>query len=91
MAELIATGTTLANSADVVVAAGTPATVFLKDATGQSVDAGANALIQIKSAGGEYFDIGALTSKEPALAITSPGTFRIVRPVQAVAVGVDQS
>jgi len=53
MAELIAAGTTEADSADFTLAAGDQATLFLKDAAGPSVAADAIARLQIKSAAGE--------------------------------------
>lgn len=73
--ELIAVGTTAANSADIVVAAGEVATIGLK------VDAGSDAQVQIqlKDAGGGYNLIGYVGTREGAKAITAPGTYRIVR------------
>lgn len=89
MAELIAAGTTDANSADIVLADGASSTVFLKSGTGAVIVTGARAAIQIKSSGGHYFTVGTLDRDAPAKAILGPGTFRIVRVANADAFGVD--
>jgi hypothetical protein len=61
MAELIASGTTEADSADFTLAAGEQATLFLKDAAGATVTTPHGvAQVLIKSADGEYFLIGKL-------------------------------
>jgi hypothetical protein len=77
MTLLIATGTADADSADFAVVAGTPATVFLKDAAGPVLDTQARAAIQIKDAGGQYFTVGQLTGANPVQVIDGPGTFRV--------------
>ncbi len=82
--ELIASGSTAANSADIVVAGGEAVTVFLKDMDGFSV-----ANIQIKDSDGGYNNIGALGPSDPAKMIAAPGTYRISRPVNSDC-GVDR-
>lgn len=77
--EVLAVGTTAADSSDVVVAAGTPLTVCLKDAAGAHVEAGAEVRISLKDDAGLYFQIDALTGAKPALVITGAGTFRFSR------------
>jgi hypothetical protein len=78
---ILTTGTTEANSADVVVAAGTPITVCLKDAAGPSVS-GAVVYILLKDDAGQYFKVGELsgTGEQAARVITAPGTYRFSRP-----------
>lgn len=80
--ELLAVGTTAADSGDLVVSAGTPVTVSLKDAAGPVVAAGANVLIQLKDDDGQYFTVGTLSSPEKgriATVIYGPGTYRFSR------------
>lgn len=89
--EIIASGTTAASSSDFTVVAGTPVTVFLKDAAGAVVDQYARALIQIKDTAGEYFTVGVLTGYEPALIIDGPGDYRVTRELATVAFGVNKS
>lgn len=73
--ELLATGSTAANSTDLVVSAGTPVTVALK-----GVIAGDAAVtIQLKDDAGAYMPVGKLDASLPAIAITAPGTYRFVR------------
>ncbi|MEP6827933.1 MAG: hypothetical protein ABJA10_07645 [Aestuariivirga sp.] len=85
-AQILAVGTTAADSADVVVAAGTPLTVALKDAAGPVVgvsnDLSAPALVQmkLKDDAGQYFLIDTLNSKSrPAIVIFGPGTYQFSR------------
>lgn len=87
MAELIAAATTAANSADVAVANGEAVTFFLKNAVGGAAD-GAVAL-QIKDAGGRYYDLIELNRARPMFHLTTPGTYRVRKPVTDRAIGVD--
>lgn len=77
-AEILAIGTTVANSSDVTVAA-TPLTVCLKDAAGPTVASGIRVDILLKDNSGEYFYVDQLTSGKPALVISGPGTYRFTR------------
>jgi hypothetical protein len=77
---ILSVGTTLANSSDVVVAAGTPLTVCLKDAAGTAVEPGARVDIQLKDDVGSYFRVDQLNRGKPAVQITAPGTYRFSRP-----------
>ncbi|RWO20665.1 hypothetical protein [Mesorhizobium sp.] len=72
--QLLAAGTTAADSADVVVAAGTPVTVSLK---GWVTDA--KVYIYLKDDAAAYNLVGILTAYEPATSITAPGTYRFSR------------
>lgn len=73
--QILATGSTQADSADVTVAAGTPVTVGLKGVTDQS----AVVLISLKDAGAYNQTGGRLTSDVPSLMISAPGTYRFSR------------
>jgi hypothetical protein len=77
--EILAIGTTAANSADQVVSAGTPLTVCLKDAAGPDVVGYACVDILLKADSGEYFQVDSLTTSNPALMIVAPGTYRFSR------------
>jgi len=78
-AQILAIGTTNASSTDVVVAAGTPLTVCLKDGAGPIVDGGARVQIQLKADSGEYFTVDTLSQAKPAVMIQAPGTYRFSR------------
>lgn len=71
--QILATGDTAANSADVVVT--DPITVALKDAA-----YGAEVLIRIKDDVGSYSIVGVLNNwSRPAVVIAGPGTYRFSR------------
>jgi hypothetical protein len=90
-AELLPFAATADESDDFTLAAGESCTLFLKDAGGANgLPDSALVTVQVKSSDTEYFDIGVLTRYEPAKALASPGTFRVARPAQAAAVGVDK-
>lgn len=82
-AELLAIGTTDANSADVVVASGSQLTVCLKDADGAVVGKYAHVQIQLKADNGQYFKVDELTFARPAVVISGAGTYRFVRKAGA--------
>lgn len=75
--DLLAVGTTAANSSDLVVASGSTVTVGIKGAIAST----ARIRITLKDDLGGYTDVGELTPFRPALAITAPGTYRFTRPV----------
>lgn len=89
MAELIASGTADANSADFTLTDGQSATLFLKTATGAPVAPAAQARIQVKS-GSNYFTVGRLTQSDPMLVLRAAGTFRVQRLAHTIAFGVDK-
>ena len=91
MAVILGSGVTEAGSTDIIISAGSRATVFLSDAAGPMVDPASQAEVQIKSAGGEYFKVGVLNSENAFIqAITAPGTYRVLRRAAAVAFAVEQ-
>jgi hypothetical protein len=81
--QLLAVGTGAANSVDIVVPAGAPVTVMLKDADGSDdLPSGCAVNIMLKDDGGQYFRIGQLNSndlEQRARMLTGPGTYRLSR------------
>lgn len=73
--ELLSTASSAANSSDVVIVAGTPVAVSMKD---QAV-ATAQINIMLKDEDGAYFKVGELTAAQPFTCITAPGTYRLTR------------
>lgn len=71
--ELLAVGSTAANSSDLVVTS--TVTVGIKGA----LTSQAHVRITLKDDAGGYTDVGELTPFRPALAITAPGTYRFTR------------
>jgi hypothetical protein len=91
MAQLLAAGTAAADSADIVVAAGTPATVFIGSAvTDTPPDSGAVYALKIKSTGGVYTQIGQLDCASPQRSINTPGTYRISRIATGASSSLEQ-
>jgi hypothetical protein len=78
--QILAVGTTALDSADVVVAAGTPLTVSLKDALGTD-GLGRDVMVNIllKDDAGQYFAVDSLHARKPALMIVAAGTYRFSR------------
>lgn len=91
MAELIATQTNSAYSADFTLIDGASKTIFLKDNdVSNSVSFNSIAYIQAK-AGTKYVNIGQITDSSPITVLAAPGTFRVYKPATAYAVGVEGS
>ena len=88
MAVLLATGITVASSADFTLLATDNTSLFLVS-TGV-LPSGANIQIDVKGSNGLYYPFGNLDLKTPYLALASPGTFRVVRNVPGIDVGVDR-
>jgi hypothetical protein len=92
MATLIATSTAGATSADIVLASGASATLSLVNGNaGDDVCTDAVAQIQVKSAGGNYFTIGQLDFMNKSLVLSATGTFRVLKPLSALAYGVENN
>lgn len=87
--ELIAVGTGAANSADVVVTAGAPVTVSLKDGTGPDLPSGCQVDILLKDDDATYFKIGDLRSgvQVQSAVLIGPGTYRLSRTADSAACG----
>jgi hypothetical protein len=91
MAELLASGTTAAQSGTFTLAAGESATLFLKAAVNNSIGADVRVGVEVQDAGGVWQPIGQLNVSVPAQVLTAVGTFRVNRQVCAAAIGVDKN
>lgn len=89
--ELIPTGTVDATSADVTLADGASAIIFLKDAAGPVVPADCSAVIQIKTAAATYFTLGVISGADSARRVFGPAVYRVFKPASANAFGVEQA
>jgi hypothetical protein len=90
--QLLAPGTTAADSADITASAGTPVTLFLKGTADGPADSGALCEIKVKDTSGFYHKIGELNGRDPgkaAVVIDGPGTYRVSR-IAGASCGVDQ-
>jgi hypothetical protein len=87
--QILAAGSGAANSSEVTVTAGTPVTVFLKDAVGiEGVPAGADVRVKVKDDAGAFFQIGKLTAEQPATVLIGPGVYIFSRTADSSACGV---
>lgn len=93
MAELIAPGTTLANSADFTVVAGVPNTLYIKPdpAANPSGKMGCEYWLQHKTSAGDYVTIQILSAANITQlgTIFGVGTFRVQRQASVNSTGMD--
>ena len=82
-AQILATASGAANSADQVVAAGTPLTVSLR-----AYDRDSIVIVELKDEAAAYTPVNSLTNGQPGLSISSPGTYRFRRPASSSSCGV---
>lgn len=87
---LLAVGTAAADSPDIVVAAGTPVTVFIKAAASGVPDSGAVYAVKLKTLAGTYHQIGQLDCATPYRSLTSPGTYQVSRIATGASSGLEQ-
>jgi hypothetical protein len=73
--QILAVGTSALDSSDVVVPAGTPLTVCLKDAAGPDIGRDVRVDILLKDDAGQYFPVDSLNHGKPALMIVAAGTY----------------
>jgi hypothetical protein len=90
MANLIPSSTSQADSAPIVVAAGTPTTLALFSAVSQGLPNDAWAEIKKQSSATTTEVVGRLTYQQKALVLDGPGTFLVTKGPSSVAFGVDQ-
>lgn len=92
MANFFTSATTAGGSSEFTLASGDFATVFLtQDDMTAPFPSGARMDIQIKSDDGDWTTIGCITPDKPALAVCSPGTFRLYRQAAATAYGAHKA
>lgn len=87
--ELIAVGEGATNSADIVVAAGSPVTVGIKDAAGPDPQSNSQVDILLKDDAGQYFKVGDLRSgvQVRSTVLIGPGTYRLSRTADSASCG----
>lgn len=90
MAELIATGTAQADSADFAVVAGTPTTLYIKPASGSDVPFGCQYLLQHKTPAATYITMEVINERSPATTVSGVGTWRVRRVDTGVNTGMDR-
>ena len=87
--EVLAKGTTEANSTDITVAAGTPINVGLFRADEKEIEDHVQFPIYRKDPDGNYQPTGLTLYKyEPNVTLIGPGVYRVSRPVCTVATGI---
>lgn len=91
MANILAVGTTAANSADFVLAVGEEATLLLVDAAGPTVAGGARVSLQSKDSAGNYFTIFGLSAVTNSVVVQAKGTYRVSRAANSISCGVDRT
>lgn len=90
MANLIASGTTLANSADIVLAANEEATLSLLIDVGGSDAAQPVAYVQKKGSDNAWYTYGELNRLQPSMVLRAAGTYRVQRQAYGTAFAVDK-
>lgn len=91
MAELLASSTAAADSADFTLTAGNTATLNLKGGSETWVGPQSIAYVQIKSSDNRYYNIGAMTVQNPAVVVSAAGTYRVSKMAAPEAYGVDKT
>lgn len=84
---ILAAGTTANTSSDFTVAAGAQVTVSIFTATNSQIPASAELELRVDTAGADALG-GILSVHQQAVGVLGPGTFRVFRPPQEVAIGV---
>jgi hypothetical protein len=83
-----AANTAAGTSTDIVVAAGASVNVGIFPATGSAFTiTGDLATIMLDTPGADVA-IAKLTDRCPSVAVSGPGTYRVVKPATAIAIGV---
>jgi hypothetical protein len=90
MANIIASGTADAVSAEFTLAAGDSTTLFITSPTGDEGTPGVVAKVQIKAASGAWTTVGELRYGQLARVLSGAGTYRVWRPATGMAFGVER-
>jgi len=85
---ILASGTTAANSTDIVVAAGDDVKVCIFSVNPGASLSGKSLDVYEKTAGASNF-LGSLDTTNPSTILCGPGTYFVSRPVLAIAYGVN--
>lgn len=72
--QILAVGTTAANSADIVVGSGSSLLIGLKEPA-----AGAEVKVSVKDDAGNYLYVGSLNVSRSTATLSAPGTYRLSR------------
>lgn len=89
MATLIASGTAAAESAEFTLASSDVVTLSLFSASDPEIPDLAQGVIMMKTSG-SFIRVGFLDQRTPALALSAPGTYKVIRRECKVAFGVDK-
>lgn len=87
MALILAAATTAGTSTDIVLAAGVYNRVSIFTATDSQIPAYANLELRVDTDGADAL-VAILGQKQQTYQLIGPGTFRVFRPPQQVAIGV---
>lgn len=90
MAQILAAGTTAATSTDVTLAAGVYGRVTIFTATNSQIPDAASLELRIDTDGADGL-VTLLDREQQSYLLIGPGTFRVFRPPQAVAIGVSSA
>ena len=91
MAELLAAGTTQADTAEFTIADGQRKTLFIKPASGTSAPEGAPYILKQKTSGGTFVEHLTFTSSDCPFNINGNGIFMVTRLVSTYSTGLDSN
>jgi len=91
MAELLAVGTTEADTAEFTIADGQRKTLMIKPASGTVAPEGAPYVLKQKTFGGTFVDHLTFTSSDCPFNINGNGIFKVTRLLSSYSTGLDGS
>lgn len=86
--EILADGTGDANSSEVTVSTAAKLVCLKHTGGGPRVSRGALAYVEVKDDDGEFYIIGHLNSQAQSMNLSTPGVYRVRRPVGSSSIGV---
>jgi len=89
MAELLAVGTTEADTAEFTIADGQRKTLFIKPASGTAVPEGAPYVLKQKTSGATFVEHLTFTASDCPFNINGNGTFIVTRLASVYSTGLD--
>lgn len=89
MAELLATGTTEADTAEFTLTDGQRKTLFIKPESGTSAPEGASYVLKQKTFGGTFVDHVTFTASDCPFNINGNGIFKVTRMQSSYSTGLD--